>query len=101
MLSWILKIIPESKVDEVLNLIQEKSNNGADDNENLLLYSRFVEKCKPFLIKKLFINDHVDDATSPAELFNVHLLKNLGCHDDFHKFLSKLQINEKMIYCNF
>lgn len=91
-LSCLLKLIPLEKIDNALELIKIKCESRADENENFLLFSRFVINCKPLIITQLFIKDHEKDAINRAEMFNVHLIKNLGCHQDLHKFLSEFQM---------
>ncbi|XP_044579432.1 uncharacterized protein LOC123261719 [Cotesia glomerata] len=91
-ISCLLKILPLLKINEALRIINDKAEIGADKKENLLLYSRFVRNCEPFITNKLFIGDNRDEAINPAELFLVELISNLDGHRDIYSFLDDLKL---------
>lgn len=89
-ISWILKILPEEKIDEAIKIIIVEANNDAENFENLILYARFIEMCSELIKCETFINNNRDNAINKAEWHSICMLRNLGCNQSIHEFLRKL-----------
>lgn len=90
-LSCIVKLLPDNKVDEAINLINSKVDEDDDKYEDLSAFAKFLKKCSKLIIKnKTYVGENVTDAIDFAEHHNIHMIQQLGSHNELHSFLGKL-----------
>ncbi|CAG5073515.1 Protein of unknown function, partial [Cotesia congregata] len=92
----IVKLLPDNKVDEAINLINSKVDEDDDKYEDLSAFTKFLKKCSKLIIKnKTYVGENVTDAIDYAEYHNIHMIQQLGSHNKLHSFLELLRFDIK------